>query len=70
MTYLLVAAGLLVSTTVNAEIVCTERGGCRETGKRIILGNGGGVNNSQTLVSHRGNKPQKVRIIRTIYANE
>ena len=70
MKFILVAAALLISTAANAEIICTDHGGCRETGRRIILGNGGGVNNSQTLVSHRGNKPQKVRINRTIYSNE
>jgi hypothetical protein len=70
MKFILVAAALLISTAANAEIICTDHGACRETGRRIILGNGGGVNNSQTLVSHRGNKPQKVRINRTIYSNE
>jgi hypothetical protein len=70
MKFILVAVALLISSAANAEIICTDHGGCRETGRRIILGNGGGVNNSQTLVSHRGNKPQKVRINRTIYSNE
>ena len=70
MKFVLTGAVLLISTAANAEIICTDHGGCRETGRRIILGNGGGVTSSQTLVSHRGNKPQKVRINRTIYSNE
>jgi hypothetical protein len=72
MTRFVISAAALIALTMSAsaEIICTDHGGCRETGRRIILGNGGGVNNSQTLVSHRGNKPQKVRINRTIYSNE
>ena len=68
MTRFVISAAALIALTMSAsaEIICTDHGGCRETGRRIILGNGGGVNNSQTLVSHRGNKPQKVRIKRTI----
>jgi hypothetical protein len=68
---LLVAAAVaLASTAAQAEIICTQHGGCRETGMRVISGDGGGVNNQQSLTSHRDGKPKKVRIIRTFYDSE
>jgi hypothetical protein len=72
MKYVLIAfaAALVFATAAQAEIICTQHGGCRETGKRIILGDGGGVNNTQHLNSYRNGKKEKVRIIRTIYDNE
>lgn len=61
---------LAIATAAQAEIMCTQHGGCRETGKRIISGDGGGVNNAQHITSHRDAKPKRVRIIRTYYDNE
>jgi hypothetical protein len=37
MKYVLIAAGLMVSTAVHAEIICTATGGCWETGRNIRL---------------------------------
>jgi hypothetical protein len=65
-----VAVVSLASTAAQAEIICTQHGGCRETGMRIIAGDGGGVNNQQYITSHRDGKPKRVRIIRTHYDNE
>ncbi len=65
-----VAVVSLASTAAQAEIICTQHGGCRETGMRVISGDGGGVNSQQNLTSHRDGKPKKVRIIRTYYDNE
>jgi hypothetical protein len=64
-----VALAALISPGV-AEIICTQHGGCRETGKRIISGDSGGVTSQQQITSHREAKPKKVRVIRTIYENE
>jgi hypothetical protein len=63
------AIALLTSTAAQAEIMCTPHGGCFETGKRIIYGDGGGVNNVQHLNSYRDGKKQRVRIGRTYYGN-
>ena len=67
----LIAAISLVALTAaaQAEIMCTQHGGCRETGRRIISGDSGGVT-SQHITSHRNGKPQRVRIIRTYYDNQ
>jgi hypothetical protein len=70
MKYPIIVAALLVSTTVQAEILCTQHGGCRETGKRLISGDSGGVTSQQHITSHREQKPKKVRVIRTYYDNE
>ena len=55
----------LTGTAAQAEIMCTQHGGCLETGMRIIYGDGGGVQNEQHLNSYRNGKKQRVRIIRT-----
>ena len=67
---LFVAATLLASTAAQAEIMCTQHGGCRETGMRIISGDSGGVTSQPYITSHRDGKPKRVRIIRTYYDNE
>ena len=59
----------LTGTAAQAEIMCTQHGGCFETGMRIIYGDGGGVQNEQHLNSYRSGKKQRVRIIRTYYGN-
>jgi hypothetical protein len=65
------AFGLIVLTTAaQAEIMCTQHGGCRETGRRIISGDSGGVTSQQYITSHRDGKAKRVRIIRTYYDNE
>ena len=63
-------AFLTSAVSVHAEIMCTQRGGCRETGRRIISGDSGGVTSQQHITSHRDGKPKRVRIIRTYYDNE
>ena len=60
---------LFAATSAQAEIMCTQHGGCFETGRRIISGDGGGVNNVQHLNSYRDGKKQQVRIVRTYYGN-
>ena len=65
------AIALLASAvSVHAEIMCTQHGGCRETGRRIISGDSGGVTSQQHITSHRDGKPKRVRIIRTYYDND
>ena len=59
----------LTGTAAQAEIMCTQHGGCFETGMRIVYGDGGGVQNEQHLNSYRNGKKQRVRIIRTYYGN-
>ena len=55
-----IAALLTMIVGANAEIMCTERGGCWETGKRIrLLNNLRGVD--QTLPSRDGNGRVDVR---------
>ena len=67
---LFVAAILLASTAAQAEIVCTQHGGCFETGMRLIYGDGGGVtSNVQNLNSYRNGNKQPVRIQRTFIVN-
>jgi hypothetical protein len=62
------AIALLTSAvSAHAEIMCTQHGGCQETGRRIISGDSGGVTSQP---SHRDGKPRRVRIIRTYYDNE
>ena len=68
--YIAVVVLVLAVTTAQAEILCTQHGGCRETGRRIISGDSGGVTSQQHITSHRNGKPQRVRIIRTYYDNE
>ena len=58
---------LMTSASLHAEIICTQHGGCRETGMRIISGDSGGVTNQQNITSYRDSKPKRVRIIRTYY---
>jgi hypothetical protein len=60
---------VLIATSAKAEIICTDHGGCRETGKKIILGNGGGVTSQQELTSYRDGKPKRVKV-RPVYTNE
>jgi hypothetical protein len=56
--------------TAQAEIICTQHGGCYETGMRLIYGDGGGVNtNVQTLNSYRDGKKTPVRIKRNFVVN-
>jgi hypothetical protein len=61
MKYVIAIAALLTMIVgANAEIMCTERGGCWETGKRIrLLNNLRGV--EQTLPSRDGNGRVDVR---------
>jgi hypothetical protein len=41
---ILFAAGILLAgSAAQAEIVCTQHGGCHETGMKLIYGDGGGV---------------------------
>ena len=62
-TILTAGALALAMTTAQAEIICTVHGGCYETGRKIILGDGGGVtSNVGTLNSYRDNKKVKVRV--------
>jgi hypothetical protein len=51
---------VLISTATQAEIICTEHGGCRETGVKLILVAPSHVN-GQPMVSHRNGTPQTVR---------
>jgi hypothetical protein len=53
---------LASATAAQAEIICTQHGGCRETGKRIISGDGGGVNSQQSLTSHRTPSQRKCEL--------
>jgi hypothetical protein len=64
-----VATSILLTVGANAEIICTQHGGCHETGMRIISGDGGGVNSAQYLNSYRNGKKERVRINRTYYGN-
>jgi hypothetical protein len=69
----IVIAGLfavLTDTVVQAEIICTQHVGCRDTGMRIISGDSGRVTSQQHITSYRNGKKQRVRITRTIYDNE
>ena len=64
------AIALLTSAVAaHAEIMCTQHSGCVETGKRIIYGDGGGVNNDASLNSYRNGKKQPVRIQRYYIGN-
>lgn len=51
---------VLATTAAQAEIICTEHGGCRETGVKLILVAPSHVN-GQPMVSHRNGTPQTVR---------
>ena len=53
-----------------SRIVCTTHRGCFETGGRIILGNGGGVNRQESTISHRDAKPKKIIFRRHYNAGE
>ena len=60
MSKFLLAFGLIVLTsTAQADIICTLTG-CWETGKKIILVSPGHVNGAP-LISHRNGKPEKIR---------
>jgi hypothetical protein len=65
------ALGILaVTTAAQAEIICTQHGGCYETGGRIIYGDGGGVTSGvQQLNSYRNGKKEPVRIRRNFQVN-
>jgi hypothetical protein len=64
-----IASSLVLMAGANAEIMCTQHGGCHETGGRIIAGDGGGVNSAQYLNSYRNGKKERVRIMRTYTGN-
>jgi hypothetical protein len=65
------AIALLTSAvSAHAEIMCTQHGGCQETGRRIISGDSGGVTSQQYITSHRDEKPKRMRIIRTYHDDE
>jgi hypothetical protein len=64
-----IAFSIVFTAGANAEIICTQHGGCHETGMRIISGDGGGVNSAQQLNSYRNGKKERVRIIRTFTGN-
>ena len=61
---------VLAGTAAKAEIVCTTHRGCFETGGRIILGNGGGVNRQESNITHREAKPKKIIFRRHYNAGE
>ena len=64
---LIVAVGVLAAApyAARAEIICTNYGGCWETGKRIFR-NGGSIKPGQTIINHRSwekdsGKPIRIR---------
>ena len=63
MRVLLVAAAIaaVFATSAQAEIMCTETGGCWETGKRIRLLNSGYRGVDTTLTKRDGTGRQDVR---------
>jgi hypothetical protein len=61
---------IAAATAAQAEIICTQHGGCHETGMKLIYGDGGGVNpNNATLNSYRNGKKERVQIKRTFMVN-
>jgi hypothetical protein len=65
-------AVLIVSTAAQADILCTQQNGCRETGK--TLRNNGGVYNhlshtprNMTKDQLEGKAPRPTRVLPTIY---
>ena len=67
-----IATSVVLITGASAEIICTQHGGCHETGMRIIAGDGGGVNNAQQLNSYRngeeGSRADQADLLRKLSA--
>ena len=51
---------VLVGTAAQAEIICTQHGGCRETGVKLIAVSPSHVN-GQPMTSYRSGSPQQIR---------
>jgi hypothetical protein len=51
---------VLIGTAAQAEIICTQHGGCRETGVKLILVSPSHVNGAP-MTSNRNGTPQTVR---------
>ena len=51
---------ILIGTAAQADIVCTAHGGCWETGKMIIYGDGGGTRYFQCVNTERYGKTRRV----------
>jgi hypothetical protein len=66
-----VAAGLLVlvGTAAQAEIICTQHRGCRETGGKIYR-TGGSVVLGSTYMTYRDGVPKAVKAKRIYYSNQ
>ena len=66
-----VAAGLLVlvGTTAQAEIMCTNHRGCYETGRKLYS-TGGVIVQGSTIMSHRDGAPKAIKIRRVHYSNQ
>jgi hypothetical protein len=66
-----IAAGLLVlvGTTAQAEIICTQHRGCRETGGKIYR-NGGTVTLGSTVMTYRDGVPKAIKVRRIYYSNQ
>ena len=65
MYFLIVAVGVLAAApyAARAEIICTNYGGCWETGKRIFR-NGGSIKPGQTIINHRSGEKDSGKPIR------
>jgi hypothetical protein len=66
-----VAAGLLVlvGTAAQAEIICTQHRGCRETGGKVYR-NGGVVTPGSTVMTYRDGVPKAIKVRRIYYSNQ